>query len=163
MGKFDFSKIEDQKKKGFSLIEVISAIAIGAILLGVVAVSFASFRDNKSVDISVDQILSVINEARVKAVSAEDSSRFGVYFEAGQVTLFKGDSFIESDASNIKTTLSALAEISDVAFNGGGSSILFQKLTGKTANDGSLRIKLKSNNNKFKTIKIKTTGIVNVQ
>jgi len=115
------------------------------------------------VDISADRILSVINEARVKTVSSEDYSRFGVHFEANRVVLFKGDIFAEPNSSNIETILSPLVEISDISLNGGGADIVFQKLTGKTGNYGSLRVRLKSDNNKYKTISVKSTGIANIQ
>ena len=149
--------------KGFSLIEMIVVIAIGAVLVVAVIISFSSFRNSKIVDISADQILSVINEARVKTVSSEDYSRFGVRLEAGRVVLFKGDIFTEPSSSNVQTTLSSLVEISNISLNGGGADIIFQKLTGKTNNYGSLRVRLKSDNNKYKTISVKSTGIANIQ
>lgn len=152
-----------KKQTGFSLIEMIVVIAIGAFLVSAVIVSFSSFRNNKIVDVSADQILSVINEARVKTVSSEDYSRFGVRFEAGRVVFFKGDVFTEPNSSNIQTMLSPLVEISDISINGGGADIVFQKLTGKTSNYGSLRVRLKSDNNKYKTISVKSTGIADIQ
>ena len=148
---------------GFSLIEMIVVIAIGAVLVVAVIISFSSFRNSKIVDISADQILSVINEARVKTVSSEDYSRFGVRLEAGRVVLFKGDIFTEPSSSNVQTTLSSLVEISNISLNGGGADIVFQKLTGKTNNYGSWRVRLKSDNNKYKTISVKSTGIANIQ
>lgn len=152
-----------KKQKGFSLIEIIVIIAIGAVLTATIVFSFSSFRNSKIVDVSADQILSVINEARVKTVSSEDYSRFGIHFEAGRVLFFKGDVFTEPNSSNIQTTLSPLVEISNISLSGGGADIVFQKLTGKTSNYGSLRIRLKSDNNKYKTISVKSTGIGNIQ
>lgn len=148
---------------GFSLVEMIVAIAIGAVLVATVVVSFSSFRNSKIVDVSADQILSVINEARVKSVSSEDYSRFGVRFEAGRAVFFKGDVFTEPNSSNVQTTLSSLVEISDISLNGGGSDIVFQKLTGKTSNYGYLRVRLKSDNNKYKIISVKPAGIADIQ
>ena len=153
----------NKNKKGFSLIETLAVVAIGGILVSVVLFSFSSFRNSKIIDVSADQVLSVINEARVKAVSSEDYSRFGVYFENGRIVFFKGDIFTESNLSNIETAFSPLVEISDISLNGGGSNIIFQKLTGKTGNYGSLRIRLKSDNSKYKTISVKSTGVVNLQ
>ena len=160
---FSIFNFQKRKQKGFSLIEMIVAAAIGAVLVVAVIISFSSFRNSKIVDISADQILSVINEARVKTVSSEDYSRFGVRLEAGRVVLFKGDIFTEPSSSNVQTTLSSLVEISNISLNGGGADIIFQKLTGKTNNYGSLQIRLKSDNNKYKTISVKSTGIANIQ
>lgn len=155
--------MRNKKQKGFSLIEMIIVLAVGAVLVTSVVVSFSSFRNSKIVDVSADQILSVINEARVKTVSSEDYSRFGVRLEANRAVFFKGDIFTESDPSNRETPLSSLVEISDLSLNGGGTDIVFQKLTGKTSNYGSLRVRLKSDNDKYKTISVKSTGIANIQ
>src|SRR3989338_10185735 len=152
-----------RRRDGFSLIEMITVIAIGAVLVAVIVISFSSFRNSKIVDVSADQVLSVINEARVKTVSSEDYSRFGVRFEASRAVLFKGDVFTEPNSSNTETVLSLLVEISNISLNGGGADIVFQKLTGKTGNYGSLRVRLKSDNNKYKTISVKSTGIANIQ
>ena len=152
-----------RKNSGFSLVEIIVAMAIGAVLVAVIVVSFSSFRNSKTVDITADQILAVINEARVKSVSSEDYSRFGVHFETNRVMFFKGNIFTEPNPANIETILSPLMEISDISLSGGGVDIVFQKLTGKTGNSGSLRVRLKSDNNKYKTISVKSTGIANIR
>ena len=152
-----------KNKKGFSLIEMIAVVAIGGILVSVALLSFSSFRNSKIIEVSADQVLSVINEARVKAVSSEDYSRFGVHLESGRIVFFKGDIFTEPNLSNIETAFSPLVEISDISLNGGGADVVFQKLTGKTGNYGSLRIRLKSDNSKYKTISVKSTGIANIQ
>lgn len=151
------------KQKGFSLIEIIAVVAIGLILISVVLFSFSSFRNSKIIDVSADQVFSVINEARVKSVSSEDYSRFGAHFEVGKVIFFKGDSYVSQSPANVETELSPLVEITDISLSDGGSNIVFQKLTGKTGNYGSLRIRLKSDNSKYKTISVKSTGIANVQ
>ena len=63
----------------------------------------------------------------------------------------------------METSLSSLVEISNISLNGGGAGIVFQKLTGKTSSYGSLRVRLKSDNNKYKIISVKSTGIANIQ
>lgn len=151
------------KQKGFSLIEIIAVTAIGLILISVVLFSFSSFRNSKIIDVSADQVFSVINEARVKSVSSEDYSRFGIHFEVGKVIFFKGDSYVSQNPANVEMELSSLVEISDISLSGGGSNIIFQKLTGKTGNYGSLRVRLKSDNSKYKIISVKSTGIANIQ
>ncbi|MEK7069530.1 MAG: hypothetical protein AAB962_00560, partial [Patescibacteria group bacterium] len=83
--------------------------------------------------------------------------------EAGRVVLFKGDIFTEPNSSNTETPLPHLVEIGNISLNGGGSNIVFQKLTGKTSNHGSLRVRLNSDNNKYKTISVKPAGIANIQ
>ena len=76
---------------------------------------------------------------------------------------FKGDIFTEPNPSNMETPMSPLVEISNISLNGGGVDIVFQKLTGKTSNYGSLRVRLKSDNNKYKIISVKSAGIANIQ
>ena len=59
------------------------------------ALLFFFCRNSKIIEVSSDQALSVINEARVKAVSSEDYSHFGVHLESGRIVFFKGDIFTE--------------------------------------------------------------------
>ena len=47
-------------KKGFSLVEIIVAMAIGAVLVAGIVVSFSSFRNSKIVDISYVHLITFL-------------------------------------------------------------------------------------------------------
>lgn len=148
---------------GISLIETIIAVAIGAILMAVVLVSVSGFRDNRLLDVTADQMLSAISDARSKTLNSEGGSQYGVHIESSKITLFKGTVYNQADSYNKITLLSSLLEISNISLNGGGADVVFKRLSGKTDNNGSFVVRLKSDNSKSKTIRVKSAGVANVQ
>jgi prepilin-type N-terminal cleavage/methylation domain-containing protein len=147
--------------KGFTLIEIIIVVVILAVLTAMALTSFSSFRQNQTLNSDTNKIVSVINEARSKTLSSQDFSQYGVHMESSRVILFKGAVYPSGGIST--TTLSAILEISGISLNGGGSDIVFQKITGKTDQYGTLIIRVKADASKTKTINISSTGITNAQ
>lgn len=150
------------KKSGWSLVELIVVIAIFGILAVAAFVSFGGFRNAKTLETTVDEAVSLLNEARSKTLSSEDDSQYGVRFENFKMTLFKGDGYSSSSPSNKITAISPLVEISSVSLSGGGSDVVFQKINGKTGNFGSLIFRVKSDTSQFKTLNISSTGSVGI-
>lgn len=151
------------KKLGFSLIETIIVLAITGSLATVVVVSFSAFRNGKILDVAAEQVLSVISESRGKTIYSEDAYQYGVHLEAGMVVAFKGAVYSATDPSNTATVLSSLVEISNVSFAGGGADITFQRLTGKVANSGSFRVRLKADTSRYKNISVNSVGIIELK
>lgn len=143
--------------KGFTLIEIIIVVVILAILTALALVSFSGFRQNQILNTEVNKVISVINEARSKTLSSQDFSQYGAHFESSAVILFKGLAYPGGGIST--TTLPSSMEISGTSLNGGGSDVVFQKLTGKTDNYGAVTFRVKADTNKIKIINIKQTGI----
>jgi len=156
-------KLKIKNNYGISLIETIIAVAIGIVLMTVILVSISGFRDNRLLDVAADQALSVISDARSKTLNSEGASRYGVHIEASKVTLFKGAVYNQADSYNKITAISSLLEIANISLNGGGADIVFKRLSGKTDNNGSFVIRLKSDASKSKTISVKNTGVANIQ
>lgn len=149
--------------KGFTIIEVAIVIVILAVLTAMAITSFSGFRQNQLLNSDVNKAVSVINEARSKTLSSQDFSQYGAHFEASKIVLFKGTTYAASSPNNASSTLSSFIEISGTSLNGGGSDVVFQKLTGKTDNYGTVTFRVKANASKTKTINIKSTGITDVQ
>lgn len=149
--------------KGFTLIEVVMVVVIIVILTVLTVTSFSGFRQNQLLNSDVNKAISVINEARSKTLSSQDFSQYGAHFEASQIVVFKGAAYTASSPDNATATLSSFIEISGTSLNGGGSDVVFQKLTGKTDNYGTIIFRVKANTGKTKTIDIKSTGITDVQ
>jgi len=147
--------------KGFTLIEFIIAISIVLVLSTLSIISFASFRNNQALSNSFSDTISMINEAKINTISSKDGLSYGVHFEAGRAVLFKGLTFTEPNPDNKELNISPLIEISSISLNGGGSDLIFKKLTGKTDQYGSLIFRVKSDISKTKTINITLSGSIN--
>lgn len=150
-------------KKGFSIVEIVVVIAIMGVIAGFVSVSFSAFRNTKLLDSTAEDVLSLVNTARVKSISSENASVHGVHFETDRAVLFAGNVFTEPSASNVEINLSPAMEISSVSLAGGGADIVFERITGETADYGSVIIRSKSDTSKTKTLKIKSAGVAEVE
>ena len=148
--------------KGFTILEIIISLSIFLILAVIVVSSFSSFRNNQELTNAVQKTINLLNLARSKTLSSEGSSQYGVHFESSRIVLFKGASFSESSPDNNAEAFSSLIEISAINLNGGDNNLVFQRLTGKTGNYGTVTLRIKSDVGKTKIIDIKNTGIVNV-
>ncbi len=146
--------------KGFTILEILMALAIAGIALAIVTLSFSKLNQNQALDKSALVIISVLDEARALTLAGKDGAQYGVNIEASQVTLFKGSSYSSVDSSNISTPLNSLIAIRNINLAGGGNSVIFQKLTGKTAQTGSLEVYLKDDSTRFHTISINSNGVV---
>lgn len=149
-------------QKGFTLLEILSAVGIIILLCIIIISSFSSFRKNQEFENSIEDAVSLLNSARAKTLSSENASQYGVHIESSRIVLFKGEIFSLSDPYNQIIDLPSSVEIKDINLNGGGDSVVFKRLTGDTDNYGSFVISAKSDIQKTKTISIKSTGILNV-
>jgi len=148
----------DMKNRGFTLIEIIVVLAIGAFLTGFVALSFSKVNEHEVLNTNSDLIVSILNEARSMTLSSVGDTGYGVHFDTDQVVLFRGTSYSSGAATNLPTTLNSRVALRNISF-GGGNNVVFNRLTGATAQSGTLQIYLKSATTTYKTISVSGTGI----
>ena len=147
------------KKKGFTALELLMVVAIMALLAAIIISPFAAFRNSKVLDTASEQSLALLSEARGNTLSAKDGYQYGVHFEASQIVLYRGATYSGVDVNNKAVVLDGALEVSSIALAGGGSDVLFEKLTGKTLKGGTVVIRVKSDTSKTRTITITGTGI----
>lgn len=145
------------------MLEVLIVIGIITIVAGIVTGSFSVFKRNNDIKFVVEQSIGILKDARAKTLSSEGDSQYGVHFESSQVVLFTGPAYNPSDASNITYTLPATVLISNTALAGGGVEVVFKRLTGETAQPGSVTFQLVADAARLETITIQSTGLVYVQ
>jgi prepilin-type N-terminal cleavage/methylation domain-containing protein len=152
------SSLYKSKNKGFTVIEIILVLALGALLTGFIALSFSKVNEHEALDTNADLVVSVLNEARSLTLSSVGNTRYGVHFDADQVVLFSGASYSSGAASNVPTALNPRVALRNISF-GGGSNVVFDRLTGATSQSGALQIYLKSATTTYKTISVSATGL----
>lgn len=143
--------------KGFTLIEILIAVSVVAILGTMSIVSFRSSRNVRDMTTSAQNALSVIRLAQSKTLAGENDSAWGVHLESNQITLFEGDSY----ASAISTQdypFPPSIEITSIALNGGGSDIIFKRITGQTDTDGTFVVDVIGSPDNSFSITIDTSG-----
>ncbi|MDP6249540.1 MAG: hypothetical protein QGH26_01800 [Candidatus Pacebacteria bacterium] len=147
-------------KKGFTMTETIIIVAVSIILFAIIVSAFSGFNKNQSLNSTSSEVVSVLNEARALTLASLDNKAYGVHFQSDKVIFFKGSVFSSSDPDNKITTISSKISISNISLNGGGDDIIFQRLTGKTDQDGTITLSLVSDPSKSKTITVGVSGII---
>jgi len=149
-------------RSGFTLIEILIVISIIVVLLAISTSSFTNINKAESLKADVRNIISVIDEARGKTLSSKNSSQYGVHFEEFNTTLFTGAIYSSGNPTNQVTGLGSLTHISSISLNGGGSDVIFDRLTGATSQSGTITVTLKDSSDS-KNISISSTGIIESQ
>lgn len=150
------------KQKGFTILEILLAIAILTLTLTIVTFSFSKLNTSQALDKSAVLVVSILDEARSLTLSSKGDSQHGVYFEMSQVVLFKGSTYSPSDPLNVVTNLNPLVGLQNINLSGGGTSVVFKRLTGHTDETGSLEVFLKASPSTLRLINISATGISDV-
>ncbi|MCH7529563.1 type II secretion system protein [Patescibacteria group bacterium] len=150
------------QQRGFTLIEILVVITILVTLSAVSVTVFSKFSTSRALTGSVQTVLSILDDARTLTLASKDGYQYGVHFETTKVVLFKGTVYSSSDSDNDITVLQTTVEISNITLTGSGSDVVFSRLTGKTAQNGTVRLSLVSDSTSSSTINIQTTGIAEV-
>ncbi len=151
------------KNKGITVIEIIIVISIIVALSAIILPSLSSFRRERSLDNATQDIISMLNKARNDTVSSLNSMAYGVHFESDKVTYFQGPTFNSIASSNVVLLLDPSVNIPStggINLGGGGSDVIFTRLTGDTVNYGTIILQLTSDATRQKTITISKTGAI---
>jgi len=130
-------------KKGFTVIEVLIVITVLTILFSLSFSSFSFFRKKSQLNSSTEEILTLIRSAQSKTLFSESDNNWGVYFTANEAILFKGPNY-DSRITEFdrKLTLPGIIKISSVNLAGEKSEIVFERLTGKTFQIGTITLEV---------------------
>lgn len=148
--------------KGISLIEIIIVISIIAILVAIVIPNFSQFKKQQSLQTTKEDIISLLNEARNSTISSKNSTTYGIHFQSDKAILFAGTTFAESP-NNKEIDFGSYVEIptsGGINLNGGGSDVVFNRITGDTLNNGTIVIQLVNDATRQKVISINSIGVV---
>lgn len=146
-------------QKGFTLLEILLVIAVAAIAITIAALSFSKLNENLALDKSAELAVSVLNEARALTLSAKESSQYGVDIQPSQLVLFKGSSYSPLDEGNVSTPFNSLVGVRNITLSGGGTSIVFSRLTGTIDGTGTFELYLLGATTTYRTITVTATGV----
>lgn len=145
--------------KGFTFIELITVISIIGIITVVGFPRFNNFKNSQTHNSEVSNVLSLFNEARVRAVSGDNAKAYSVSIDTNnktfllfRVTTLPGDTpYSELITMNNKISLST---------NISGNTVTFNRYTGFTENSGIITIVTTSGSfNKTSIVRIYPNGL----
>ena len=146
-------------KKGFTLPELVVVITILAILSLISISVFKNFRDQEALTKDNGLIVEVLRQAKSLTLNSKSSNQYGVHFGTNSVVLFICPTYSSSASTNLVYNLNPDVRISNISLSGGGSDLLFQKLSGETVNNGTITLTSVSAGT-TKVITIYKTGLV---
>ncbi|TSC75842.1 MAG: Uncharacterized protein G01um101430_12 [Parcubacteria group bacterium Gr01-1014_30] len=149
---------------GFTLTELLVVIGVLLILTGISASAILVLQRESDLNRSADEVINALRLAQNRTLASEGADQWGVYFDntgiTHQYTLFKGSDYVSRDTSFDTTNkLASSVEIFDINL-GGGSEIVFERITGLASQFGSISLRLKSDTSRVREIFIQESGRV---
>lgn len=150
------------------------ALAIMAVIVVASIASLPQFLGARSLDAAVSDTISLLEEARQLTLASKDpnttdanvvGSQYGVYFDytatPPRAYLYKGASCVPATSCDISRTLfyRGVTLVPNFINTSGLNSVVFERLTGKTNNSGTIAI-THTKTNTVKTITVTKQGTV---
>lgn len=117
-----------KKIKSVSLLEVILSIAIMVVIMGFSVPVYGSLKTKTDLDNATNHFVNAMRRAQISARGMASDSNWGVKFETGKITIFRGESFDTRTQSSDETI-----EISPQIGIAGTDEIIFSKFSGNPA------------------------------
>lgn len=150
--------------RGITLLEILIVIAILGLLSTVGFEVIRNFSKTISLTSSVEDGRSLLLEARTKTLSSQGEMQYGVHFATTSMVLFAGTSFPSATSTEKTATLGSPAIISGIVLLGGGDDVVFNRLTGRTAESGIVVFQYVSETGTTsRTLRIGETGIISIE
>lgn len=153
-------KFKKETNSGMTLIEILVVVAIAVILTGIATLSFYNFHSGQSLPNTVDEVTSLLNEARSRTLSGDSGLQYGVHIQSTSTILFSGAAYSSTSTTNKIILNDSMVVIASTTLQGGGTDIIFNKLTGETNQYGTFIIKNSATAVGQKTITVSKTGLV---
>lgn len=142
---------------GFTLLEVLFAVFILALLGALATVAYRPFGRRVDLQTATQQALTTLQRARDRTIASEGSNVYGVHFETGQYVLFTGTTYNSGASTNEVHELPPNVEISDISITG-GNAVVFERIEGTTNNPGSITLQVAADADEVSTITILPSG-----
>lgn len=145
--------------RGVTLIEILLALAIIALISSLMLSAFGEYRARQGKSAAAEGVLSILAEARLDTISSKHDDVYGVLLRSDEAIYFKGATYPgDGDPANIVFPMPVGVEIGSVALQGGGSTILYQRLSGSTDMYGTFEVRVAAQPNLKTVITVHPTG-----
>lgn len=144
---------------GVTLIEIIIVLFILTIVAALSVSSFIGYGKREKLDKAAEIVVATLAEARTLTLASKGGNVYGVHFDADAVVLFRGVTYDPNDPTNSKILLDKSVKISAFSLSGGSAEAVYNRLTGKTQNNGTVTLIVSDDPSMSRTITIYATGV----
>ena len=148
--------------RGFTLLEILIVLAILGILVAVVFPPLINFRRSSVLNVETQEMVTLINKARLSAISSKGDVQYGVHFATTSVTIFSGTTYVPGATGNEEHIFDPTVSIGtagSIVVNGGGADVVFQRITGATDQNATTTLSVVANTTASSTIVIRSSGV----
>jgi prepilin-type N-terminal cleavage/methylation domain-containing protein len=145
-------------RKGFTMIELLVVLVVILIIFMGSITALMNYRKHSALERDAESVASALVEARNLTLASKNAAVYGVHLTSTTTTIFVGPTYSDATTTNSKYELSGNIVLT-TDLPGGGSDILFTRLTGETNQTGTVTITMVSEISTT-TIKVYKTGVV---
>lgn len=124
---------------GFSAVELLVAFAVISILTAISAVAFISVRQTQELKVATQEVWLSLRSARNVTLSSDNDRAYGIHVDQGRIVRFVGPTYATSTLTNVISEFPARV-IASTSFSGGGSDIVFMRLSGDASATGTINL-----------------------
>jgi prepilin-type N-terminal cleavage/methylation domain-containing protein len=155
-----------QKNKGLTLIELILVIFIVSIMAVLIISGLSRYKNTQIHKIDVDQTISALNSARIKASTGENSRNYSVTIDQANKTLTISLVQVDPGDPTYSETinLNSITTITSALSGQPTNTVVFTRYTGETLNTGTITVSTNSGGqNRSTVVRILPTGLANIE
>jgi prepilin-type N-terminal cleavage/methylation domain-containing protein len=146
------------RQKAFTLLEILIVIAIIVVITTISLQSYVSLRKSQGLKADVQNIASLLGQARSQTLSSKNASVYGVNFASTTVTLFAGTTYTPGNSGNSVYSLTP-HNVVTTNLPGGTTAVLFNRITGETNQSNTVTATVTSET-ASSTINVYKTGVI---
>ncbi|MES2314663.1 MAG: prepilin-type N-terminal cleavage/methylation domain-containing protein [Patescibacteria group bacterium] len=146
---------------GFTLMEILTVIAISGVLLGIGIYWYSSARSNALLNTTTDSIAAALESAKNNALAGKNGLSYGVKFDTASYTTFVGASYSAGASTNVTYPVDSTLTLSETITDP-NNIIVFDRLTGAANTTATVTVMLVSDNTNKRNIVIENQGDVGV-
>lgn len=149
------------QNKGFTLIEMLSTMALMIVFTVLTMQAFLRYRENSAVDKTVERIATMLEKARAMTLGGKDKATYSVSIHLDSAVLSSSLSSRPIEVFNYDPFVG----VSNSLYYPGSTTvetITFNKITGNAMATGTIRAQVKRRVKVYKQVNIYNTGLIEV-
>lgn len=151
------------QKKGFTLVEILIVLSILGVIAGIVISGFYEYQKRNAIEFTAARVIGLLEHARNLTLASKSNDRYGVHFSSTEAVFFEGTTYSASGTENRSVTFGQGITMTGINLNGGGSDVVFDRLTGGTSHYGTTTLSITASTTQTIDIVIHKTGLIEQQ